>query len=590
MDQAWFQMDDLRRRNLSRSVWIPLRSVATDEVGRIGSLGYRSDFYGVGTIAVSVEQRTSASRLSWTDVGVSHNHFGCVENDTYVPADTYEDHRGTVRGLHLVLDQQGDGDHPSVWHLHQDIVVTLGLTCEGDVWIRPREGYIDVARLRKRADSTAYLLEIRASHLRDYLCARGMGLYVTSYRRRMEIADSRTHIAWTESESIDERSDFRWRGTVTEIHEGGMPFGSQALVIHVERTDVDPDEDVPELDGPPTDDNVIGRSRSVRRKGRRLYRIDGELWRTEWIEPLSHSPIVREDEVPPTVFFITDAGGNTESRITLEHGGRWLWFRPEVVCALAHRRGGRLTWYTRDTGGVRFSPGSVVHFGVNPLGLVNVYAKDIALLDEWEQRIWSGYNVGPDGGVSNELMDAQARGVPSETMAPEAFLERTLVQFDRSAGTLFGENILREHDHVSELIAKAHRFRVTSRDGLFSLSKDLTRIFVDRLDVTLLRKLTSSPNSLGSLKLLEKLLAMTVEEEIAREALGPLVGIYELRHGDAHLPSAGYAHAMTLVEINQEAPYVVQGYQLMHGFVSAVTTIWQMVQHWQTSKHKEGSS
>lgn len=229
MDQTWFQMEDLRRRDLSRSVWIPLRSVALDEVGRFGYSGYRFDFYGVGTVAVGVDQRASISELGWTDIGVSHEHFGCVENDTYVPADRYEDHRRAVSGLHLVLDQAREDDQPSIWHLHQDMVVTLGLVREGDVWIRPREGYIDVARLRRRVDDTPYLIEMRASHIRDYLCARGMGLYVTSYRRRMEIADSRSHIAWTESESTVEQSEFRWRGTVREIHEGGMPIGFASI-------------------------------------------------------------------------------------------------------------------------------------------------------------------------------------------------------------------------------------------------------------------------------------------------------------------------------------------------------------------------
>ena len=204
---------------------------------------------------------------------------------------------------------------------------------------------------------------------------------------------------------------------------------------------------MPQFHGPPTDDNVIGQSRSFRRKGPKLYRIEGALWRNEWIAPAVHSPIVRNDKVPPTVFFITDAGGNTENRTTLKHGGKWLWFRPELVCALAHRRGGTLTWYTRETGGIGCSPGNVVNFGVNPIGLVNVYAKDIALLDEWEQRIWSGYNVGPDGGVSKELMDAQARGVPAETKAPEAFLESTLFHFDKYADSVFGEKLLREHDY-----------------------------------------------------------------------------------------------------------------------------------------------
>ena len=39
-----------------------------------------------------------------------------------------------------------------------------------------------------------------------------------------------------------------------------------------------------------------------------------------------------------------------------------------------------------------------MHFGVNALGFVNVFAKDIGFLREWEQQIWAGFNVGPEGG------------------------------------------------------------------------------------------------------------------------------------------------------------------------------------------------
>lgn len=44
------------------------------------------------------------------------------------------------------------------------------------------------------------------------------------------------------------------------------------------------------------------------------------------------------------------------------------------------------------------------HFGVNDLGLITVFAKDIGRLDPWEQRIWSAHNVTPDGGPSRELV------------------------------------------------------------------------------------------------------------------------------------------------------------------------------------------
>ena len=198
------------------------------------------------------------------------------------------------------------------------------------------------------------LLEVRASHLRDYLCARGMALYVTSYRDRVEVFEDASHIAWPENPIREIHDNDRWEGRVIAIHEGGMPYGEKTAVFHVARTDVDPEEDVPVF-GLPTDDNVTSKSWTKEHTGRKLCRVQGELWRNEWIEPASQSPIVRGDELPPTVFFITDAEGKRENRETLVGGSRWLWFRPEVMPALAHRRGGSLHWYTRDTGSVACS-------------------------------------------------------------------------------------------------------------------------------------------------------------------------------------------------------------------------------------------
>jgi hypothetical protein len=128
--------------------------------------------------------------------------------------------------------------------------------------------------------------------------------------------------------------------------------------------------------------------------------------------------------LPPSVFFIVDEEGNKESKETLADAGKWLWFKPDVIMALAHRRGGALNWYTKDTGSVSCSPDHGVHFGINRLGLINVYAKDVALLPEWQQQIWAGHNIGPEGGVSEELLASQVRAEPADTQAPEEFLKR----------------------------------------------------------------------------------------------------------------------------------------------------------------------
>ena len=141
------------------------------------------------------------------------------------------------------------------------------------------------------------------------------------------------------------------------------------------------------------------------------------------------------------------------------------------MSTLAHRRGGYLTWYTRNTGNVACSPDYGVHFGVNALGLINVYAEDIAFLPEWQQRIWAGYNVGPEGKVSDELLMSQANANPANTQAPEEFLSKGLDALNEASNANLGFAIVRQHDQISNLIVRAHRFRATDRVGLFSLAK-----------------------------------------------------------------------------------------------------------------------
>lgn len=563
-------MRELRRRHLAGVVWIPLRAMQTlANIGQPGYAGHKSEFVGVGTLAVPLRSRATAERLGWMDVGISHDHTGYVDDDKYVPADVYNDRE--LSGIHLALNQRGNTAEPSEWHLGQDLAVTLGLRREGDTWVRPDEDYIEVARLSREEDGSPCLLEIRASHLRDYLCARDMALYVTSYRSRVEVSGAKANVTWPTNPLCETTGGDRWEGRVAEIHEGGMPYGQKVAVFHVARTDTAAGDDVPIL-GRPTEDNTSSESWTKEFSGERLWRIEGELWRNEWVEPASASPIVRGDRLEPTVRFIVDAEGRQEGREVLVRGRRWLWFRPQVILALVDRRGGSLDWYTRDTGEVRCSPDHRIRFGVNSLCLVNVYAKDIVLLPEWQQRIWAGHNVGPDGRVSEELLASQVEAKPAETQAPEAFLSDGLSQLNATAQKVFGISIVRKHDHLPSLIARAHRFRATSEQGLVALAKDLGRITADSFDAAAMQTLVGPPKGTTwrSLKSLENLLGSQIDPSRARALLSPLVGIYELRHLDAHLPSHQSADSFELAGVDRTAPLVRQGYQLLRACVNSI--------------------
>ncbi len=576
MDQEWFEMKNIRRRNLEAKQWIPLRCAhEIEQVGRPGSAGFLEDRLKVVSLAVPTDNRAVALALDWNEIGIAHDHAGCVDSGQYVPADRFEDAKGRFDGVHLVLRQNVVGKEQSIWHLHQDFVLTLRLKREADRWVRPEEDSVEVARLTRNSDGSPARLEVRPQHLRDYLCARGMGLVLSSFWRRSSVTEDCAHISWAEDQIEETDEHYRWVGLKTAIHEGGTPYGQSAHVIHARRTDMNPEDDVPVL-GPPADANLQAKSWTKQFEGRKLYRVSGELWLTEWLDPASQSPIVRGDDRPSSVSFIVDPVGNQVPSPELIDSGRWLWFRPTVVRALIGNCHGSLQWHTRDMGWLEFSSGHSVDFGVNELGLVNTYAKAIALLPDWQQREWAAHNVLPDGKLSEELQAAQIDGswcVP--TVAPEARLAKELTDLQELAAAKLKIKLFRQHTEVATLMPRLHRFRATSEASLFELAKDLMRVTAEDMDAKQLKTLVDSAKDqdLGSLKSLETVLAIKIGPKKARSLLGPLVGVNKLRSADAHLKSSDLDEPMKLTGVDRTSPFVVQGRQLLCATVDAVEQI-----------------
>src|SRR5580692_5067839 len=375
MEQKWFEMMEIRKRRFDSAVWIPLRSSQKDEIGKWGHLGHKSEFFGAASLAVPCRKRNAATNLGWDRLNLMHDHCGSAYRGRYVAADEYDD-KQLKEAIPLVMSQSGNSAEPPIWHIHPDFVITLKLKREGNVWVAMDEGYIEVVRLKLDADNSPRLLEARAEHLKDYLCARRMALRISWYRERVKVVEAEPAFTWPKPDGTYQDGE-RWQGRINAIHEGGEPFGESMAVVHVTRPNLDFDEDVP-LIGVSDDTATSSFTRKLSEK-RKLYRVAGEVWRAEWVEPGARSTRIRGDEPDSPVSFIVDAAGKKQTAKRLIDSGRWLWFKPEVIPALIDRRGGSLEWYTRETGGVKGSPGySRVHFGINTLGLVNAYAKDVA--------------------------------------------------------------------------------------------------------------------------------------------------------------------------------------------------------------------
>lgn len=433
MKKEWFEMKEFRKRRFADAVWIPIHvSETLVKNGEYGQLGYVHEFFGLGSLAVPLAKKETAKRLSWSDIGIGHEQGIWAAKDFYKPADIYWRNENESLGLELALIQSFDGAESRQWHLNQDFVFAFGLLREGDIWIRPSEGYVEVARLRRNAEGEPVALEIKNEFLREYLFVRKSFLKITWYRSRDVIVADPAEAGSPEArkESIDEE---RFELRVNPILQGGWPEGKVA-VFQAARTDIDAEEDVP-LPGPETNDNVESKSWQFERTGKKYFRIEGELWRDEGIEPASVSPRIRRDPVPTGISYIVDASGSkkTSEELDNEDDARWLWFKPTVVAELLKQRGTEIKWYTRETGGVGCGPGALTHFGLNSAGLITVYAYDIAKLYPWQQRIWSGHNVTPEGKVSKELLSAQMETVVAKTFAPENIFA-DLLGFEPNSG------------------------------------------------------------------------------------------------------------------------------------------------------------
>jgi hypothetical protein len=223
-----------------------------------------------------------------------------------------------------------------------------------------------------------------------------------------------------------------------------------------------------------------------------------------------------------------------------------------------------------------------VHFGVNSLGLINIYAKDIALLPEWQQKIWAGYNVSPEGKVSEELLASQMKAVPANTQAPEAFLKNGLNLLNELSQKKLGILLFKDHDYTPQLLHTLHRFRAIDKAGLYALAKDVARLTADSIDAAAIQTIVSPPKGTkwGSLKSLENLIASKIDPKIARSMLSPLVRVYELRHADAHLPSSEVDAALALVGVDQSFPFIQQGYQLLRACVDSIYGIAEVLCRW----------
>lgn len=572
MNEAWILQTSEIRRPFSRATWVPLRASLNDEKGNVKEVGYIGDVFACGSVAFPNTHRELAERLSWSDIGIGHTVAPYAYSDGhYSPIHEYQYNDKEPIGINLVFEHPQPVVGGRKWILNPDLVVALRLIKEGPNWVRPEEDFVVVAREAEDSDGSHRLIEIKREFLMDYLAARGLSLRLSYYRQRVEnVADLKDspYVGLKEVQEQLEAGRYELR-----IKELNAVFGGSWASFRMWRTDVDGEEDAPVM-GPETNENTASESARGHRSGYPGVRVEGEFWRDEWIEHQGKSTRVRGDKDQNLPQFIVDTDGSRKfsAELNNEDIGRWLWFRPSVINEFLSHRGFTLKWYTAETGSIKSTSGYLTHFGVNASELITVYAYDVAKLPAWEQFLWAAHNVAPEGKVSAELLASQVKARPADTHAVEEILFESMRLLEAEFREKFNVPLFSHEIDDAASMQQVSRFSSKDQASLLRLAKDLVRIFSDRLDVRALRKLSNhaDKDKLGSIKLLQSILAQKAGEERAREVFAAIAGAYDMRLGDAHPTSSKIGEALKLAGIDTTASYLRQGEQLISNFGYAI--------------------
>jgi hypothetical protein len=387
-------------------------------------VGYRKAYQDIDSIIVPLDLQAEFAKVDWQSVTRNSSDSAWANEKIFLPPGCYlED----PRVLYPVIQRSFETDEPTQWDLLQELEVGLQLFRRGDTWIRPDENDVEVAKLERDKDGRPASLLFRTEHLRDYLCAKKASLLLTIFTFRDAIEESFPGLTWSSDQRERRFAHGEWEGTFADVHEGGEPYGIKGTVLHMWRESVNPKDDVPEMPHPCVETAAKAESSSVEATGRKLSALRGRIWVKHWIQPAAKSPRIRRDKVEARVHFQVE---NQEQKTLagsalLDYRG-WLWFKPSVIRQMLGEPKSHIKWFTQNTGEVGPASNQMLHFGINGLGLINILGYDMAQLPEWAQKMWVTHNVGPDGGLSEELHMSQNLARPANTTAPETMLWHNL--------------------------------------------------------------------------------------------------------------------------------------------------------------------
>lgn len=551
--QAWIEESDIEALSFDKATWIPLIAHQVDILeGKTGTSGHRKAYRNIDSIIVPLDLKDEFGETDWQSISRNGPDSAWADDKIFLPPGCFLD---DARVLRPVIQRSFETVGPTQWDLLQELEVGLRLLRRNDTWIRPDENDVEVAKLERDEDRHLAVLLFRAEHLRDYLCAKKAALLLAGFTIREAVEEGFPSLTWKADRQERKFDHGEWEGTHTAIHEGGTPYGMKTGVLHIWRESVNPNDDVPEMPHPCAETAAKTESFSMEATGRKLFTLCGRIWVKHWILPAANSPRIRRDKIEARIHFqVENQEQKTLAGGALENYRGWLWFKPSIVRRLLSEPKSCLKWFTESTGEVGPASNQMLHFGINRLGLVNVLGYKMAHLPEWVQKMWVTSNVGPDGGLSEELHMSQNLARPANTAAPESMLWHNLQLLQKQTALVYGQPMLKQLPSDSEFFRRIHRFYCDSFETVCELCKELHRVICEPIDIGLLNAKMDPTNAekankqqLRQIKCLA--LWLDTMQHDGRKITQALAGVADLRQGDAHATSSELRESLKLFGI-----------------------------------------
>lgn len=353
----YLKFEDMIHHNPNSEPFVILGGYEAWTPSKLKDIGLDSEFISYRSFMINVEDRAEAFNcLDYSDI--SSFETGYFDEDSsgkrkYITGESWEHHTGlTVEPLYV--NRQWSGLNLFSYEPSQRMILYLNLMNNCDEWTDPykHECVIRYINKEEEIEDTKHKvkrIDIKIDYLKDYLAARGSGLFITRFARRIILFESPKQIPM-KSEYID-------------IHNGNRSFLS-------------------------TNDNT---ALSMIAPGKILG--DSEIRQKFWIEPFPQPrrwDACKRAEFEGGIVYTLNDG--TKGKYNVEKGHeedyfKLISFNPRIIEIFLSRPHFDYEEYSRETMGLRFPNGETLHVGINPSGQIQAWWGQIAKLSKEYQEL-----------------------------------------------------------------------------------------------------------------------------------------------------------------------------------------------------------